>query len=373
MRNLLSTQSALVHTLVDEARIDSLTTSHEDSIEEDMEDENIELLNIENWLLEFLDNLEVLLAERRVDEAMAILDEGDKIAKQANSKQTLNPDALLFLQNVIVEHRQKLADQLAESICQPTARGAELRSAILSLQKLGDGPRAHNLLLNSHHKKLQSNKQSLCSSNNKYGGTYTAALSQLVFSTIAQAARDSLAFFSDEPAYASELVTWAVKETEDFALILKRHVLSSSAASGCLRVAAECVHICLSHCSILEARGLALSPVLLRLFRPFIELAFSANLKRIEQSSAALAAADDWSLAYPPAGMRSLGFNTSLSSISTSQPKLSSSGHRFNSLVQVIVLDLISRNLIVCNNCIQKIASIFINNKMFSIRIIGSP
>lgn len=345
MRNLLSTQSALVQGLAERVGIDSLWVGSEDSLVEDLAKfDNRELSNKEDWLIEFLDTLEVLLAERRVDEAMTALDKGESLVKEASKEHTLSSAALITLQTAIRQQRQKLADQLADAISQPSTCGLELRSAVLALKNLGDGPRAHTLLLNSHHQKLQTNIPSLRSSKTLYGGAYTAALSQLVFSTIAQAASDSLAVFGEEPAYTSELVTWAVKQTEAFALLLKRHVLASSAAAGGLRVAAECIQICLGHCSLLEARGLALAPVLLSLFRSIVEQALSANLKRIEQSSAALAAADDWLLTYPPVGGRPLSSNSSLGSSIASQPKLSSSANRFNSMVQV-------------NNCISCLKS----------------
>lgn len=337
MRNLLSTQAALVHGLSEGIRVDSLSAGYEDFTNEDTSVENRELSEIENWLGEFQDTLEVLLAERRVDEALAALDEGERVMDQANDRHKLKPAAFLSMQITITEQRQKLIDQLAETMCQPSTRVVELRSAVVALKKLGDGPRSHTLLLNAHRKKLESNMQGLSSSSTSFGLAYIAALSQLVFSSIAQAASDSLAVFSEETAYTSELVTWAVKQTEAFAHLLKRHVLASSAASGSMRVAAECVHICLGHCSLLEARGLCLSPVLLRLFRPFLEQALSSNLKRIEQSSAALAAADDWLLLYPPVGARLMGSTSSLNAVSVYQPKLSSSAHRFNSMVQVTI------------------------------------
>lgn len=336
MRNLLSTQAALVQSLAEGVRIDSLSSGDEDSTAENMSNENRELTKIENWLVEFLDTLEVLLAERRVDEAMAALDEGENIVEEANDKQTISPAAFLSLQAAIAGQRQKLADQLAETMCQPSARGIELRSAVQALKKLGDGPRAHMLMLSSHKQKLLNNMQSLRSASITCGGGYTAALSHIVFATIAQAASDSLAVFNEEPAYASELVTWAVKQSQVFANLLKRHILAPSAASGGLRLAAECVQICLGHCYLLEARGLALSPVLLRIFRPYIEQALSTNLKRIEHNSAALAVTDDWFLLYSPVGIRPMGSGMSLS-MNASQPKLSSSAHRFNSMVQVIV------------------------------------
>ncbi|KAD2394046.1 hypothetical protein E3N88_41023 [Mikania micrantha] len=93
-----------------------------------------------------------------------------------------------------------------------------------------------------------------------YGGAYTAAISQLMFSVIAQTSTDVHAIFGN--------------------------ALASSAA-------AKCVQLALGHCSLLEAHGLTLCPVLLEPFRPSVGQALDANLKRIEESTAALAAADD--------------------------------------------------------------------------------
>jgi hypothetical protein len=161
-----------------------------------------------------------------------------------------------------------------------------------------------------------------------------------VFSAIVQAASDSLAIFGKDREYRSELVMWATKQTEAFAGLVKRHAIASSAAAGGLRAAAECVQIALGHCSLLEARGLALCPVLLKLFRPSVEQALNANLKRIEESTAALAAADDWVLTYPPISTRQSGRSsvTSLGNAAAFQHKLTSSAHRFNLMVQVNIL-----------------------------------
>ncbi|KAG7653779.1 Exocyst component Exo84 C-terminal [Arabidopsis suecica] len=336
MRNLLSAQAALVHGLADGVHISSLCADDADDLrDEDLYDmDNKQLSKIENWVVEFFDRLEVLLAEKRVEESMAALEEGRRVAIEAHEKRTLSPSTLLSLNNAIKEKRQELADQLAEAISQPSTRAGELRAAVLALKKLGDGSRAHTLLLRSYERRLQANIQSLRASNTSYGVAFAAALSQLVFSTIAQAASDSQAVVGEDPAYTSELVTWAVKQAESFALLLKRHTLASSAAAGSLRVTAECIQLCASHCSSLESRGLALSPVLLKHFRPGVEQALTGNLKRIEQSSAALAASDDWSLSYTPTGSRA-------SSTTPIAPhlKLSISAQRFNSMVQEFLED----------------------------------
>ncbi|KAE8688279.1 Exocyst complex component EXO84A [Hibiscus syriacus] len=341
MRNLLSTQAALVHGLAEGVFLDSLTAGTDDSEEDNIfAVKNTKLNKTEKWFVEYEENLEVLLAEKRVDEAMAALEEGEKVAKESNTKQNLSPDALQRLKTALTLLRQKLVDQLAETTCQPFTKGAELRSAVLSIKNLGDGPHAHTLLLNTHQQRLQRGMQSLRPTNNSHGGSTTSALSQLVFSTIAQASSDSLAVFGEEPAYSSELVTWAVKQTDTFALLLKRHALASSAAAGGLRVATECVQICLGHCALLEARGLALSPILMRHFKPCVDLAFSATLKRIEQSTAALAAADDWVLSYAPGDARRLSSTLSFSSANMPQPKLSSSAHKLNSMVKAFMEDV---------------------------------
>ncbi|CAN6701508.1 unnamed protein product [Malus baccata var. baccata] len=338
IRNLLSTQAALIHGLAEGVKIDSLSKSVPEGSSENglLISEYRDPTDLEKWLVEFPDLLDVLLAERRVDEALDALDEGERVAAEAKQLKTLDQALLVSLQTSIVERRQKLADQLAEAACQPSTRGGELRAAISALKRLGDGPRAHSLLLNAHFQRYQYNMQSLRPSSTSYGGAYTAALSQLVFSAIAQAAGDSSAIFGKEPNYTSELVMWAIKQTEAFASLIKRHALASSAAAGGLRAAAECVQIALGHCSLLEARGLALCPVLLKLFRPSVEQALDANLKRIEESTAALAAADGWVLTYPPTATRQPGrpSTTSLGNMTAFQHKLTSSAHRFNFMVQ---------------------------------------
>ncbi|PAN44464.1 hypothetical protein PAHAL_9G045000 [Panicum hallii] len=333
VRNLLSTQSALIHGLSEGVQIDSLSTGLEGSAEQDISTvEDQEPSEIWKWSTDFPDMLDVSLAERRVDEALDALDEAEQIAADAKQKGTLSTADILALKRAISENRQKLADQLAEAACQSSTCGVELRAAASALKRLGDGPRAHSLLLSAHNQRLQLNMQTIQPSSTSYGGAYTASLAQQVFRVIAQALSDSAEVFGDEPAYMSELVTWATKQAMSFSLLVKRHALASCAAGGGLRAAAECVKIALGYSELLEARGLSLSAVLMKQFRPSVEQALDSNLRRIEESTAALAAADDWILTYPPTGIRPFA-RSSAGSLAL-QPKLSSSAHRFNSMVQ---------------------------------------
>lgn len=332
VRNLLSTQSALIHGLSEGVQIDSLATGPEGSAEQDISSvEDQEPSEIWKWSIDFPDMLDVLLAERRVDEALDALDEAERIAADAKQKGTLSTTDILALKRVISENRQKLADQLAEAACQSSICGVELRAAASALKRLGDGPRAHSLLLSAHNQRLQLNIQTIQPSSTSYGGEYTASLAQQFFPVIAQALSDSVEVFSEKSAYTSELVTWATKQAMSFSLLVKRHTLASCAAGGGLRTAAECVKIAIGYSDLLEARGLSLSSVLMKQLRPSVEQALDSNLRRIEESTAALAAADDWILTYPPTGIRPLARSSGNLAL---QPKLSISAHRFNSMVQ---------------------------------------
>ncbi|AQK62259.1 Exocyst complex component EXO84B [Zea mays] len=313
-------------------KIDSLATGPEGSAEQDISSvEDQEPSEIWKWSTDFPDMLDVLLAERRVDEALDALDEAERIAADAKQKGTLSTTDILALKRVISENRQKLADQLAEAACQSSICGVELRAAASALKRLGDGPRAHSLLLSAHNQRLQLNIQTIQPSSTSYGGEYTASLAQQFFPVIAQALSDSVEVFSEKSAYTSELVTWATKQAMSFSLLVKRHTLASCAAGGGLRTAAECVKIAIGYSDLLEARGLSLSSVLMKQLRPSVEQALDSNLRRIEESTAALAAADDWILTYPPTGIRPLARSSGNLAL---QPKLSSSAHRFNSMVQ---------------------------------------
>ncbi len=158
-----------------------------------------------------------------------------------------------------------------------------------------------------------------------------------------QAARDSSTLFGDVPACASELIVWARDLTEMCSSLIKQHVLSSVAAAGGLRAAAECVQIALGHCKLLETQGLALCSLLNKSMQPSVQQVMEADLKRIEESVAAMAVVDDWVLSsYPQNDLRFMASARPRPSGSVPNLRLSSSAHHFNSMVQVCLLHTLS-------------------------------
>ncbi|EFJ26745.1 hypothetical protein SELMODRAFT_441646 [Selaginella moellendorffii] len=329
MRNLLTTQAALVHKLA-EVQLPPMISENGGSLPHEnghVDDDSTSASETEARAL--LDVTDIYIAERKIEKALDALQRCEALLRPLKSSNSL--------EQLFMDQRLRLTELLTQFAKQPSIRSAELRSVISALDRLGDGPHAHTLLLYSHHDRLQRAIANLRPSGTSYGGAYTAGLCQLVFSHIAQAARSSTAVFGEQPSYASELVLWARGETENFVALIKKHVLSASAASGGLRAAAECVQIALGHCTLLEGYGLALSPVLTMMVKPSVEQALDANLRRIEDSVSVLAAADDWTLVQPPPRT---GLRAASSILFPPHLKLSTSAYRFISMVQDFVDDV---------------------------------
>lgn len=191
MRNLLTSQATLVRSLAESGASKTASgTAGADPEEKDLPQHEEESSQLERRAQALPDILDVLLAEKKVDQALVALEEGDRFVAEGfqptGYEGGMSTVAASELQVALSERKARLAEQLAEAIQQPFFRGSELRSAIAALDKLGDGTRAHTLLLHSHHERLQHNIRGLRPSSTSYGGAYTAALSQLVFSAIAQ-------------------------------------------------------------------------------------------------------------------------------------------------------------------------------------------
>ncbi|CAI5952868.1 unnamed protein product [Closterium sp. NIES-65] len=339
VRSLLTAQSTLIHSLSDRSPI---VQSHLADPDRSVYEDDKEASSQEANLLQIPDKMAVCLAERRIDEALDLLAKGEDavVMCRAGQRPAVNKDSLETLDSSLAEKRAELVDLLARITLQPSVRRAELRHAVAALARLGDPKRAHTLMLACHGAQVQAAVQPLRPGGVSYGAAYTAKISRLVFSTILAAAQDSKAVFGDTPSCASELVLWAHGQTEWCGDLLQQYVLTSAAAAGGLRLAAECVQIAVGHCSLLEDHGLAMAAVLMRLVRPNVELALEANIRRIEESVQAMAAGDDWSLLPVPSAPRSAAARM-LADAPVANFQLTSSAYRLYSMVQDFLEDVV--------------------------------
>ncbi|XP_052201400.1 exocyst complex component EXO84C isoform X2 [Diospyros lotus] len=304
-------------------------------------DQNLENCELKDPLLNeaedqemlFFENVDVLLAEHKVEEALEALDAEEKNnpeLKGLGDNSSIEPSSY---KSAFLKRKTMLEDQLVDIIRQPVVSALELKKALSGLLKLGKGPLAHQLLLKSYGSRLQKSIEAFLPSSPCYPETYSASLSNLVFSAISLTAKDSGLLFGDNPVYTNRVIQWAEWEIENFVRLVKENAPPSDSILA-LRAASICVQASLNHCSALESQGLKLLKLLLVLLRPYIDEVLELNFRRARRLVLDFSATDE-DLPLSPR------FASPLSIFATlSDNLLSSSGMRFIFIVKDIVEQL---------------------------------
>ncbi|KAK8293122.1 hypothetical protein V6Z11_D06G168700 [Gossypium hirsutum] len=225
----------------------------------------------------FLEKIDVLLAEHKVEEALEALEAEEKNFSGDSSTESSS------YKSSFLERKAMLEDQLTEIAELPAVSANELKKALSGLIKLGKGPSAQLLLLKSRGSRLQKNIEGFLPSCSVCPKTFPAALSRLVFSMISLTTRESGLIFGDNPVYTNRVVQWAEWEIEFFVRLVKENAPPSETISA-LRAASICVQDSLNYCLLLESQGLKLSKLLLVLLRPYLEEVLELNFRRARKA-----------------------------------------------------------------------------------------
>ncbi|XP_077244518.1 LOW protein: exocyst complex component-like protein isoform X2 [Tasmannia lanceolata] len=280
----------------------------------------------------FLETVDVLLAEHKMEEALSVLDAEEKSSPELlESGDNLSTEVSSY-KVAFLKRKVMLVDQLVEIAEQPSVGIVELKKALSGLLKLGNGPTAHQLLLKAYGSRLQKSIEGFLPSCSIYSETFPATLSQFVFSTISVAAKESTLIFGDVPLYINRLEQWAEFELEAFVHLVKENAPVSDTASA-LRAASICIQASLSHCSALESQGLKFSMWITVLLRPYIEEVLDMNFRRATKMVFDLVGEDYTELLSPH-------FESPLSDAASSDIMLTSSGKKFMAIVKDIVEQL---------------------------------
>lgn len=254
---------------VQEANESSRSSDYDDTFMNDMEDENVL----------FLENIDVLLAEHKIEEVIEAIDAKERSHPELkNSGDTSSTEPSSF-KSALSKRKKMLENQLVEITERPSIGIVELKKALSDLLKLGKGSLAHQLLVKSYRSRLQKSIEDFLPLCPCYPETYSATLSNLVFSTISLTTKESGAMFGDNPVYSNRIIQWAEREIEYFVRLVKEHAPPSDGAPA-LHAASVCVQASLNHCNALEKQGLKLSKLLLVLLRPYIEEVLELNYIR---------------------------------------------------------------------------------------------
>ncbi|KAJ6889182.1 exocyst complex component EXO84C-like [Populus alba x Populus x berolinensis] len=280
----------------------------------------------------FLENIDVLLAEHKVEEAIEALEAEEKYCLELKGPGDTSSMEASY-RSVFLKRKSMLEDQLIGITEQPLVGILELKKALSALIKLGKGPLAHQLLLKSYGSRLQKSIEVFLPSCSVYPKTFPATLSRLMFSIISVTTKESGSIFGDNPVYTNRLVQWAEWEIEYFVRLVKNNAPSSETVFA-LGAASNCVQASLTYCSMLESQGLKLSKLLLVLLRPYIEEVLEFNFRRARREALDVAEMDESSLLSPHSMSPLSAFVTSSDSV------LVDSGMKFMDIVEDILAQL---------------------------------
>ncbi|KAJ1397144.1 Cullin repeat-like-containing domain superfamily [Sesbania bispinosa] len=236
----------------------------------------------------FLENIDVLVAEHKFEEALEALDAEERNCAESKGSGNNSSDEVSSYKSAFLERKAVLEDQLIGIAEQPSVSFPELKKALNGLIKLGKGPVAHQLMLKFYGSHLQKRIEALLPSK------------------------------------------W---EIEYFVRLVKENAPSSETVSA-LRAASICIQASLSYCSILESQGLKMSKLLLVLLRPSVEEVLESNFRRARRVVLDMAESAECFPLSPQ-------FASSLSAIATpSSSMLVESGMRFMHIIEEILEQL---------------------------------
>ncbi|CAI9782227.1 unnamed protein product [Fraxinus pennsylvanica] len=321
---------------------------------------------VENQRMQFLDHIDVLLAEHKIEEAIEAIDAEERSYPELKVSGEVSAADASF-KSALLESKTMLENQLIEISQQPSVGILELKMVLSGLLKLGKGPLAHQIFLKSYGSRLQRSIEDFLALCPCYPETYSATLSNLVFSMISLTTKESGLMFGDNPVYSNKIVQWAEWEIESLVRLVKENAPPSDTASA-LRAASVCVQASLHHCSTLESQGLKLSKLLLVLLQPYVEEVLELNFRRARRVVLDLVGSDE-SIHLSPR------FASPLSTFATSSDTmLVDCGMRFVFVVKEIVEQL--THLVILHfggNILMRIAQLFDKYVDFLIKALAGP
>ncbi|CAO3614650.1 unnamed protein product [Cunninghamella blakesleeana] len=239
------------------------------------------------WLEELPDELEVMIALRQFEEAVAYIGKARKIL----SSYSVNPPPII---KESMDQISKYTDSLGATICNdlgnPLLTKIQFQRYVDWLLRLDKGEKAREVFLATRSLVIKKRIRQLIFEGDTT--TYINELALVVFTLI----RNTCEWYRDsfkQNAMSSGFVTWVREQTEIYAEIYKRQVFYQNQLS--CQVIADCFRSTLEQCSMLRKVGLDLKFLLEDLFLENIKETVLAHEKKIGVKVDKLAQNDDFS------------------------------------------------------------------------------
>ncbi|XP_064461321.1 exocyst complex component 8-like [Ornithodoros turicata] len=257
--------------------------------EEDGEDmyNNEGEAGIPEWLVELPENLDVCVAERDFEAAVALV---------LKTREYLHPNAkaLEEMKPRIDQRVKNLVDVLTTELHVSPGRSLQggpraARRAVGLLMRLGKSSQACELFLKHRSAVLKYTMRQ----QKMEGATapYVRRLCELFFSSMMDTGREFSQAFGNSNSCASALVVWCKEQLQAFVKQFSNHVFTTQVP---LPVATECILIIRTHCEKLWKIGLDLCFVLEKLLKDDVERIITDSRDKALEAIKLRAAEDRW-------------------------------------------------------------------------------
>ncbi|KAI9207935.1 uncharacterized protein BJ171DRAFT_258001 [Polychytrium aggregatum] len=221
------------------------------------------------FLFELPDELDVLIAHREFDNAVALMERGRSILV-SNSVET--PRVQIMKYN-LEDRISRLASTLCGDLSSPICTKKQGQANIALLVKLGFGKEARDIFLTSRTKAIHHHIRLL-----KMDGevaSYVSDLADVVFQMIRNTCDWYKVSFHDS-TMASGFMTWVRGEIIYFSEIFRRHVFYELQEFS---VISDCLHRTMENCELLREAGLDLSFLIEQLLLDDVKEAINRHSK----------------------------------------------------------------------------------------------
>ncbi|CAD6265119.1 unnamed protein product [Miscanthus lutarioriparius] len=297
--------------------------------------------------------LDVLLSEHRMDEALQLLELQGQ-ALQTMQQQAAGADdaaeAIAFASSVraLSARKARVAGRLVSVAENPRTPRPELLRALSGLCRLGDAERANHLLFELHRASVARGVEELRASRGHHhnsgggGGNYIKDLARVVFSSIVRTSRSFVALHGHPSPYTPRLVRWAREEMEDLSAAFSEYVRSMSSpatAAHSLALALEAAECAVSYFPLLRAVDVVASERdVVGLVVPCVRDAVAMYGRHLREVVRLLVASDAWVLGrflMPPGVVQGAA-----GAPQAEYCLLTTNGRKFVTLIQEVVEDV---------------------------------
>ncbi|KAF9185216.1 exocyst complex component exo84, partial [Haplosporangium sp. Z 27] len=237
------------------------------------------------WLAEFTDELDVMIAQRELDLAVA----GIEKATVMLSQMTLTAAKLEETRKRLDERVSRLSKTIIVDLSQTHITRVAVQRNVEWLERLGCLDQARDVFLGNRTKVVRQRISQVKPKKDPI--LHVEELAMIVFTSIKNTSEWFELSFKD-PKMSSAVVKWAKQEIEHFADIYKNIVFGSEQSN--FQVIADCAKIATEQCNKLRDAGLDLAFVLDTAFMPFLIETIAEHERRCLERMDAIIEHDDF-------------------------------------------------------------------------------